>query len=255
MTASSWALLRISLLLCRSLRMSALPWGCTSTGASLSSTSPRMPMPPPPPITRCGFFLLVCPVGPPDFCEEVFQARLEKVKASLDAQWNMGDSQLKTTLLRSCLALPKVAFVHRTCHIHVGHTAKEFDSAIRCSLESIISRPVSDWLWLKASLTSSRGGLNLRSASLHAPAAFLASSQRLVEDILSHHPGPSPHTNPTVSILTSALTQPNWQCFEDIDIPIHQHFLSAATDESAPLISLLNSVPCSGSFYQLATCW
>ena len=37
------------------------------------------------PTTCCGFSLLGCTVGSPDYYEEVFQARLEKLKASLCA--------------------------------------------------------------------------------------------------------------------------------------------------------------------------
>ena len=58
------------------------------------------PLPPDIPITRNGFTLLGCPIGPPDYCEEVFQARLSKVKVSLGALHGMGDAQLESTLLR-----------------------------------------------------------------------------------------------------------------------------------------------------------
>ena len=51
------------------------------------------PLPPDIPISRRGFSLLGCPIGPPDFCEEVFQARLAKLKVSLGALRDMGDSQ------------------------------------------------------------------------------------------------------------------------------------------------------------------
>ena len=84
----------------------------------------------------------------PDFCEEVFQARLAKVKASWDALQDMGDSQLAITLLRSCLVLPKISFVLRACPpSHIRHTAIDFDTAIRRSLESIAGGPMSDWSW------------------------------------------------------------------------------------------------------------
>ena len=66
--------------------------------------------------------------------------------------------------------------------------------------------PLSNWSWLKASLPSSHGGLNLRSASLHAPAAFLASStasKHLVECILGHPPSSTLHTIPVVRALAT----------------------------------------------------
>ena len=112
----------------------ALPLALTSIGASLSSLSlrrlmrpshlfhPTSPLPalaslfwaaplPPPP-----------PPPPPDFCEEVFRSWLVKVRVSLGALRDMGDSQLETSLLRSCLALPKVSFVLRTCPPPQSHS-------------------------------------------------------------------------------------------------------------------------------------
>ena len=58
----------------------------TSTEASPSSLSRKgcvaslSPLPPEVPVTREGFFLLGCPIGPPSFCEEVLQGRVSKLK-------------------------------------------------------------------------------------------------------------------------------------------------------------------------------
>ena len=94
------------------------------------------------PITQHGFSLLGCPIGPPDYCEEVFQARIEKVKVSLRALQDMGNSQLQCTLLRSCLSLSKVSFVLRACPpSYINHSVLDFDSAIRCTLETILGAP------------------------------------------------------------------------------------------------------------------
>ena len=150
------------------------------------------PLPSDIPTTWDGFTLLGCPIGPPSYCEGVFQTRLERVKTSLGHLRDMADAQMEMTLLRSCLALPKVSFVLRACPpSHIHHSTNLFDATIHHTLEDIVGGPVSDWSWLKAGLPSSLGGLNLRSASLHAPAAFIAStsaSQPLVEQILGHTP-------------------------------------------------------------------
>ena len=189
------------------------------------------------PIARRGFTLLGCPIGPPEFCEEALGARLQKLKASLGVLCEMGDAQLESTLLRSCLALPKVSFVFRACPpSHLYHFSSEFDTSMRRTLESIIGGPVSDWSCLKSTLPSSRGGLNLRSASRHAPAAFLSSyaaSLPLVERILGQHPGPSPHTTAAVSALANAAAMPEWLSLEDIDVPVRQRHLSLAIDEAS----------------------
>ena len=76
------------------------------------------PLPSDIPTTRCGFTLLGSPIGPPSYCEEVFMDRIAKVKASLVALQDIGDSQMETSLLRLCLALPKVSFILRTCPIN-----------------------------------------------------------------------------------------------------------------------------------------
>ena len=184
------------------------------------------------PIARRGFTLLGCPIGPPEFCEEALGARLQKLKASLGVLCEM-----ESTLLRSCLALPKVSFVFRACPpSHLYHFSSEFDTSMRRTLESIIGGPVSDWSCLKSILPSSRGGLNLRSASRHAPAAFLSSyaaSLPLVERILGQHPGPSPHTTAAVSALANAAATPEWLSMEDIDVPVRQRHLSLAIDEAS----------------------
>ena len=194
------------------------------------------PLPPEIPVTRAGFCLLGCPIGPPPFCEKVVQTRVTKIREALGGLHEMADSQLECTLLRSCFALPKFSYTIRTCpSTHISQATKDFDMAMREALESILGGPLSEWSWLKASLPSSRGGVNLRSASLHAPAAFLASSSRsqsLVREMLGCEPGPSPHTSSTVAALSSAASRPDWQLLEDIDVPLRQHALSLSIDEA-----------------------
>ncbi len=174
---------------------------------------------------------------PPDFCEATFQTRVDKIKLSLGLLHN---SEAQTTLLRSCLALPKVVSVCPPGHI--GSTAHDFDCSIRSALESILGGPLSDWSWQKASLPCSKGGLGLRSAPLHAPAAYLDSSLRsasLVEGLLGP---PSIFLDDTVSAIASSSSRPDWQTLNDIDVPLRQGALSAAIDESA-LKRLLASAP------------
>ena len=119
------------------------------------------------PITRQGFTLLGCPTGPPSFCEASLLHQVEKIKVALG---RLGDSQLETTLLQSCLSLPKLSFTLRTCPPrHICQASSEFDQAVRECLENIVGGPISQWSWLKASLTSKRGGLNLRSAGPSCP--------------------------------------------------------------------------------------
>ena len=230
----------------------ALPLAFTSIGASLSSLSLRrltrpshLFHPTSPPLAVASLFW-AAPLAPSTCAKRFFWSKLLKVMASLGALWDMGDSQLENSILRSCLALPKVSFVLRTCPpSHICHTTVDFDSTIRESLESIVGGPLSDWSWLKASLPSSRGGFNLCNASLHAPAAFLASSsvsQPLVEQILGHPPGPPPHIRSALPVLASAAVHPDWQFLDDINVPLRQNSLSLSIDD-ASFQHLLSSAP------------
>ena len=76
--------------------------------ASLSPPFPNIS------ITWGGFTLLGCFVGPPSHFEELLRRRFAKVKTSLGALWDNGNSQQESILLRLCLVLPKVSFTLRT---------------------------------------------------------------------------------------------------------------------------------------------
>ena len=187
------------------------------------------------PTSMVGFTLLGCPIGPPSYCEDVLQSRVNNIKDTLKVLCDMEESQLEMALLRSCLSFPKISYILRTCPPgHIPQATKDFDSAIRGSLEDIIGGPCSEWSGLKASLPSSRGGLNLREASLHAPAAFIASSAQfaeLVGRMLGQPPRQSPHLAQALADLSSSASRPDWQQLEDIDVPIRQHHLSRAIDD------------------------
>ena len=121
---------------------------------------------------------------------------------------------METTLLRFCLALPKVAFALRTCPpSHIKEATTAFDNAMREALSDLAGAPLSDWAWLKASLPSSLGGLTVRQASLHAPAAFLGSLAQ---------------TGP----LAKAAGKPHWRSIEEVDVPLRQRALSHSIDQA-----------------------
>ena len=125
---------------------------------------------------------------------------------------------METTLLRSCLALPKVAFSLRTCPpSHIIQATATFDDAMREALTDLTGCPLSGWAWLKASLPSSRGGLNIRRATLHSSAAYIGSlvqTRTLVSKILGRIPAPSPHLDSAVSALANATKRPDWSSLQ-----------------------------------------
>ena len=147
------------------------------------------------------------------------------MKTSLGFLQDMDDSQMETALLRFCLAFPKVVFPLRICPPHyIHHALEEFDNSIRESLEAILAGTVPAWSWLKASLPRCRGGLGLRSSTLHAPAAFLGSrmqAESLMERILRHPPrDPLPtHNYITLAGLASATAHPDRTSLNEVDVP------------------------------------
>ena len=111
------------------------------------------------PISQGGFNLLGSPIGPSSHCEVSVLKRVKKVEEILTRLPDLQDSQMEATLLRSCLALPKVAFALRTCPpSKIKGASEAFDNALRGALSDLAGAPLSDWAWLKASLPCSLGG-------------------------------------------------------------------------------------------------
>ena len=216
-----------------------------------NADSSNNPLPTEIPTTRAGFSLLGSPISPGNFCESSVGKRVEKIRVAVNKLQDLEDSQMETTLLRSCLSLPKFNFSLRTCPpTAIQQATLAFDSLIRETLSDLAGGPLSDWAWKKASLPSSLGGLNLRSASLHAPAAFISSFTQfgsLITRIIGQsNVSPSPHLARAVSDLAHAAERPDWSSMEEINVPLHQHSLSRIIDE-ATYSSLLDSAPDSRS--------
>ena len=105
------------------------------------------------PTSSDGFILLGSPMGPSSYCESVVSKSVRKVQNVLSTLRYLEDSQLETTLLWSCLALPKVAYVLHTCPPSLIPKALDsFDSLMWDALCDLVGSPPPDWSWLKASL-------------------------------------------------------------------------------------------------------
>ena len=204
------------------------------------------PLPQDIPITSSGFCLLGAPLGLRGFCESSALGRVAKIQSALGRLRDLEDSQLQTTLLRSCLSLPKFNFTLRTCPPSVIMKATSaFDDAVREALQDITGGPLSDWAWLKANLPCSLGGLNLRSAVVHAPAAYISSfmcSLNLISQIIGYTPNLPLALPPAISSLARSAKMPSWCSLEDIDVPIRQKSLSRLIDEAC-FNTLVESAP------------
>ena len=158
------------------------------------------------------------------------------MKDSLNRLGDLEDSQMEAALLRSCLSLPKVTHLLRTCPPDVIHRALErFDEIMREAVSDLAGCPLSDWAWLKSSLPSSLGGLNIRHATLYAPASFIGSihqSEVLVSDILGHHAKAPQHLPNAINALARVVARPDRISAESIDVPLRSHSLFHSVDEA-----------------------
>ena len=89
------------------------------------------------------------------------------------------------------------------------------------------------------------GGLNIRQASLHAPAAFIGSfhqSEPLISEILGHPARMPQHLPNTISALAKAAARPEWLSIQCIDVSLHSHSLFRAVDEASYSLLLDSSL-------------
>ena len=102
---------------------------------------------------------------------------------------NLKDPHSEFCLLRSCLALPKLMFNLRTVDTTPFlPVLQDFDNITREALVRILGSSVDEQVWLQAKLPVSMGGLGLRAAEDHAPAAYISSllsSRPLVNQLLA----------------------------------------------------------------------
>ena len=191
-------------------------------------------LPPEIPVSTEGFCLLGSPFGSSSFCTSSILKRVQKVHDTLISLKSFQDSQIQCTLLRSCLALPKISFALRTCAPQLIKPALvAFDETLRDALSDIVGGPVPEWSWLKASLPCSLGGLGLRQALLHAPAAYIGSLEQckpLISAMLGHPPALPCYIPECVSAVAESAGRPDWLSLGDVDVPITQHALSKLLD-------------------------
>ena len=187
------------------------------------------------PVAREGFLLLGAPVGSPDFIAAEACKRVSKIKVGLDLLSTLNDSQMEYVLLCSCLSLPKFVFLLRTCFPEfISNATEALDSALYDSVVELTGSPLSEWVWKKATLPVSMGGLGIRLSSLHAPAAFISSvvqSGPLVSSILNRLTAVL--LGNSVAQLAAAANHPEWTSLDNIDvIIIQQSTLSRAIDQA-----------------------
>lgn len=122
-----------------------------------------------------GFDLLGSPLGTDDHCTSYLKRRVGRIAAALSQLPTIDDPQVELTLLRSCLAFPKLAFALRSAPpVSSLAAAEAFDKLIQdTALERFALIPSPDQL-SQICLPISHGGLGLRSAMDLVEASYIA---------------------------------------------------------------------------------
>ena len=120
--------------------------------------------------------LLGAPIGGDDFCRKHAQKRVKKAAEVLDALAGLENAQVGLHLLRQCASYCKLGYSARVVPPS-AHTEAllEMDAAVRSCLEQLACASLADDSWAQAQLNLNKGGLGLRSAEKHSPAAYLSS--------------------------------------------------------------------------------
>ena len=190
--------------------------------------------------------MLGSPIGNVNSIQRVIQAKSRSLEV-LGSRLQYLHSHDAFCLLRHALAIPKVLYTLRSSPCFLSPALQDFDTRLRSLLGTILNIDLSDSAWTQASLPVRTGGLGVRSATLLAPSAFLASaagSAHLVHQIIPSrlHNSPYPevedalkswhqgHNDPP-PVASDAFRQKNW------DTPrvtaVADALLRAAPDETA----------------------
>lgn len=102
--------------------------------------------------------------------------RVNKAQPLLDAIGALPDPQTGLLLLRHCAGFSKLVYTLRvTPAALLGSSFKAFDDAVKHTLETCCTGPLTAQAWQQASLSTAKGGLGLRHMQLYGPAGYAAS--------------------------------------------------------------------------------
>ena len=122
--------------------------------------------------------ILGIPIGDKDFCSAFISRKRSEARPLLERLEEVGavDPQVALTLLRMCGGFCRLA--HLACvtpPLLAMASLQLFDEDVRRSFSLCTAVDTTDVAWQQAQISLSRGGLGMRSLSLHSPAAFIAS--------------------------------------------------------------------------------
>ena len=101
---------------------------------------------------------------------------MDKTRDRLSDLPNLDDAHAAYKILSVCLSSCKMMYAMRTTRSDWAQEVfHDFDALMRETVESMLGLPLPTLSWAQAQLGTASGGLGLRSAAAHAPAAFAAS--------------------------------------------------------------------------------
>ena len=194
--------------------------------------------------------ILGAPVGDYIHCSRVIAELCAQAKLLLQCLQEMAgtDLQVAVTLLRVAGSYCRMVHLARATPPNLASDALEqFDKAVRECFSTCLAVDVSDGAWHQAQLGLRHGGLGLRSLSLHAPAAFIASlissghgcldNTPLQQAVTLYNAKVSPPDTLTVeSVLASPPTQKALSSKIDMNL-FHGLLESASPANKARLLS------------------
>ena len=122
------------------------------------------------------FKLLGAAIGSQYFCNAHTLKRKVKAAELIGHVQDMEHSQASLLLLRSCASYCKLAYSARVVPPNLHSEAlRQFSADLRNGLEVLAEVELTDQAWMQAQLSILNGGLGLRDAERHAPAAYVSS--------------------------------------------------------------------------------
>ena len=119
--------------------------------------------------------LLGSPIGAKESLNMVWESKLDQLK-TLGSRLEQLQAHDALCLLRNALSVPKVLYILRTAPSFQSSVLSAFDGLLRSLLESICNIRLTEESWIQASLPINQGGLGIRSVTMLAPSAYLASA-------------------------------------------------------------------------------
>jgi hypothetical protein len=191
-------------------------------------------------LCKGNFELLGAAIGDAPACEEYMRERIGKCSKLLEELQKFEDPQVALRLLRNCAGVCRVTHSMRMTppNLHAG-ALSEFDDKLRETFSHITGLVPNNDQWNQAACGLATGGLGLRQATPHAPAAFLAStcaSRELCHNLDNNYnlgaAEPGSHTNQALALLNSSLPVGDQVTPESLP-NTKQRVLSAALDKAS----------------------